>query len=369
MANPLFGQSHCKVTENRTTVINRSAWSEHYNLVALDHPIGVGFSYGTRVNSSRAAAYDAYDFLVKFFRLFPMLSNNKLVLAGGSYGGVYVPHIATIIHEQNTAVAAGRGLPGATFLNLEALMVSNPMSRWALQQRCYYTDFYNASTCATAFERLPFCLEAVQMAYMHDTVALRARAMDVCDNVYPDRIPGRSLENVNVRCDGTLGDCMPETVWAADFMNLPTTKATLGVPAHLNFTFVNRQVHEEFVAEGDMVQQAYLLYEPLLAAGYRLLHYIGKLDANCAWPGVLSMLRLIRSQYQSTFLNAPDLRWRGEDATVRAVGPGAGSFTYVLLDNAGHHVTGDQPELVKKILNHWVKNVPFELERGQRTTE
>lgn len=44
---------------------------------------------------------------------------------------------------------------------------------------------------------------------------------------------------------------MPESAWAADFMNLPTTKTTLGVPEHLNFTFVNRQVHEEFVAEGD----------------------------------------------------------------------------------------------------------------------
>ncbi|GJE90245.1 serine carboxypeptidase-like protein [Phanerochaete sordida] len=370
MANPLFGQSHCKVTENRTTVANQNAWSENYNLVALDHPVGVGFSYGTHVNNSRAAAHDAYDFLVKFFHLFPKLSNNKLILAGGSYGGVYIPHIATVIHEQNIALTLGRGKPGAARLNLDALMVSNPMSdllshkRWALQQRCYNTDFYNALTCTEAFARLPACLEAVQMAYMHDTRALRGHAMDACENVYPDRIPGRSLENVNVRCDGSIGDCMPESVWAAEFMNMPKTKATLGVPARLNFTFVNRQVHEEFVAEGDMVQQAYLLYEPLLKAGYRLLHYIGKLDANCAWPGVLSMLRLIRCQYQTAFLSAPDLPWVGEDATVRAIGPGAGNFTYVLVNGAGHFVTGDQPALVKKILHHWVENVPFELEAG-----
>ena len=55
-----------------------------------------------------------------------------------------------------------------------------------------------------------------------------------------------------MQCDGSIGDCMPESVWAAEFMDLPETKAPLGVPAHLNFTFVNRQVHEEFVAEGDM---------------------------------------------------------------------------------------------------------------------
>ncbi|EKM54920.1 uncharacterized protein PHACADRAFT_197351 [Phanerochaete carnosa HHB-10118-sp] len=371
MANPLFGQSHCKVTENKTTVANPNAWSENYNLVALDHPIGVGFSYGTQVNNSRAAAYDAYDFLIKFFHLFPKLANNKLVLAGGSYGGTYIPHIATVIREQNAALAAGGGVPGATHLNLEAMMVSNPMSdllthkRWALQQRCYYTDFYNTSTCNAAFERLPFCLESIQMAYMNDTVENRALAMAVCEDVYPDRVPGRSLENVNLRCDGTLENCTPETTWASDFMNLPATKATLGVPEHLNFSFVSRQVHKEFVAEGDMVQQAYLLYEDLLRAGYRLLHYIGKLDANCAWPGVLSMLRLVRSQYQSAFLAAPDLPWTSEDATVRAIGPGAGNFTYVLMGSAGHFVTDDQPVLVKKILYHWVENVPFEVEQDQ----
>jgi len=37
-------------------------------------PIGVGFSYGKRVNNSRDAADDVYDFLQKFFILFPQLS-------------------------------------------------------------------------------------------------------------------------------------------------------------------------------------------------------------------------------------------------------------------------------------------------------
>jgi hypothetical protein len=35
-------------------------------------------------------------------------------------------------------------------------------------------------------------------------------------------------------------------------MNLPKTKETLGVPEHMNFTFVNREVHEDFKNEGDM---------------------------------------------------------------------------------------------------------------------
>lgn len=47
---------------------------------------------------------------------------------GGSYGGIYVPNIATVIHEENRAVALGNGQPGAVPINLESLMISNPIS-------------------------------------------------------------------------------------------------------------------------------------------------------------------------------------------------------------------------------------------------
>ncbi|KIP10769.1 hypothetical protein PHLGIDRAFT_115123 [Phlebiopsis gigantea 11061_1 CR5-6] len=367
MINPLFGQSHCRITENATTEPNPNAWSEDYNLVALDHPIGAGFSYGTHVSDSRAAAHDVHDFLVKFMHLFPHLAKNKLILAGGSYGGIYIPHIATVIHEVNIALARGGGTPGATHLNLEAMMVSNPMTdmlshyRWMLQQRCYYTDLYNTTTCDAAYEGLPFCLEAVQAAYMHNTVENRVHAVHVCwTSGLEVRVPGRSTEDVEQRCDGSILGCHPQVGWATEFMNDPKTKATLGVPADLTFSFESDTIAHEFLSQGDRCQQASLLYTPLLEAGYRLLHYIGKADANCAWPGVLSSLKLIPSQYQAEFLAAPDMPWSGHNATLRVVGPGAGNFTYVLMDHAGHFVTRGQPELVKEVLRHWIENVPFQ---------
>ncbi|KAK7018142.1 Alpha/Beta hydrolase protein [Favolaschia claudopus] len=129
MMNPIMAQGPCLSAENGTTKPNPNRWTahvlmqsqEHYNLLALDHPVGVGFSYGQMVNNSRDAAIDTYDFLQKFFRLYPHLSQNKFVLSGGSYGGTYVPHIATVIHEQNLALAAGTG---ARHINLESLMLN-----------------------------------------------------------------------------------------------------------------------------------------------------------------------------------------------------------------------------------------------------
>ena len=42
-----------------------------YHVLTFLQPIGVGFSYGTRVNNSRDAALDVYDFFQKFYALFP----------------------------------------------------------------------------------------------------------------------------------------------------------------------------------------------------------------------------------------------------------------------------------------------------------
>lgn len=57
-----------------------------------------------------------------------MTSRNQFVISGGSYGGVYVPNIATVIHEQNLALKRGAGQPKAIHINLESLIISNPWS-------------------------------------------------------------------------------------------------------------------------------------------------------------------------------------------------------------------------------------------------
>ncbi|KAF7340163.1 SET domain-containing protein [Mycena venus] len=181
--------------------------TEHFNLIALDHPVGVGASYGAKVNNSRDAAIDVYDFLQKFFVVFPHLAQNRFILSGGSYGGMYVPHIATVIHEHNTALAAGKGLAGAIHINLESMMVSNPISdatshyTWLLQTRCYNHDVYNASTCAEMFKLLPTCLDSIRLAQETPgwLVERRAAAHNICIPLQGGDTHGTTLDDVRVK--------------------------------------------------------------------------------------------------------------------------------------------------------------------------
>ncbi|KAI0343369.1 alpha/beta-hydrolase [Trametopsis cervina] len=367
LLNPLLGQSHCMLTPNGTTKSSPYAWTEHFNLVAVDHPVNVGLSFGTPVSNSRDAAYDVYDFLQKFYTIFPHLRKNSLILSGGSYAGTYIPHIATVIHKGNLAIASVPGHATAHRINLESMMLSNPHTdalshyTWTLQQRCKYTDLYNSTVCDSLYERLPFCLDAIQLVYEDPSILdHRVRANTICQTTQLQKLEGRSYDNVNLRCNGTLDDCLPQGVWLSQFINTPKIKQTLGVPAGLGYSLVNQSVHKAFIDAGDIVQPAHWMYPPLLKAGIRLLHYVGKLDANCPWPGTLSMLNLLRSPVQAAFSNAPDLPWTGENATVRAVGEGAGDLTYIFMEDSGHMVLRDQPALVKRIVDHWIVNEPFD---------
>ncbi|KAJ7086820.1 Alpha/Beta hydrolase protein [Mycena belliarum] len=335
-------------------------------------PIGAGFSFGSRVNSSRTAAYDVYDFLQKFFVLFPDLAGNKFVVSSGSYGGVYVPHVATVIHEQNMLIARGRGRPGAIPIHLEALIVSNPFSnpsthfRWMLQYRCMDHHVFNSTDCTRLYAELPACLDSIDLAYERPTVENRRTAWTMCDALNYADTHGTVFEDIRrqARCTPNPNDtvpCHPEFGWVIKILDDPATKAALGLSRDSNFEALNMEVNAEFAAAGDMVQRHDLLYPPLLAAGIRVLHYVGAQDANCAWPGVFSFLKLLPTPFQSEFVSAPDVPWPEKGiATVRSVGSGAGDMTYILLQGAGHF-----PALAKAIVEKWVANEPFLTKGGE----
>ncbi|KAJ7087821.1 Alpha/Beta hydrolase protein [Mycena epipterygia] len=375
LLKPLASQGPCLLTSNGT-VPNPDRVTQHFNMLALDHPVGTGFSYGPMVNNSRDAAHDVYDFLQKFFVLFPHLAKNQLILSGGSYGGKYVPNIATVIQEQNEAIASSKtSSPGAVHINLESLMVTNPFSDpiahyvWLLYFHCELHSVYDAPTCATMYAKLPECLDLTELSlqdvgFSESANSARRTAREACWYIaWGGDTHGVVVEDVRRTCNEEDSlKCFPYFEWIERYMSDPATTRALGIPAFVNFTPLSDAVSQAFESTGDVMLPAHLLYEPLLTKGIRVLHYIGAQDGNCAWPGIFSFLKALKTPFQREFINAPDLPWPTPDsdaATVRAVGAGAGNMTYILVAGAGHFVTQDQPALTKDITERWINNRPW----------
>uniref|UniRef100_N1QQG1 Carboxypeptidase n=1 Tax=Aegilops tauschii TaxID=37682 RepID=N1QQG1_AEGTA len=90
-----------------------SAINFEANLLFLEQPAGVGFSYtNTTADLERfgdeLAAHDAYTFLVNWFERFPQFKGHDFYIAGESYAGHYVPNLAEKIVEQNKKVHKSR---------------------------------------------------------------------------------------------------------------------------------------------------------------------------------------------------------------------------------------------------------------------
>ncbi|XP_017461153.1 PREDICTED: uncharacterized serine carboxypeptidase F41C3.5-like, partial [Rhagoletis zephyria] len=101
---------------NGTLRRNQYSWNTNANLLFIDTPVNVGFSYSTSFNSANSTnstnstttttddlrtAELNYAALQSFYRKFPHLLQNVLILAGQSYAGVYLPTLAMHILERN----------------------------------------------------------------------------------------------------------------------------------------------------------------------------------------------------------------------------------------------------------------------------
>ncbi|RVW29217.1 Serine carboxypeptidase-like 45 [Vitis vinifera] len=87
-------------------VRNEYSWNREANMLYLETPIGVGFSYSTDSSSYAAVndkitARDNLVFLQKWLLKFPQYKNRDLFITGESYAGHYVPQLAELMLQFN----------------------------------------------------------------------------------------------------------------------------------------------------------------------------------------------------------------------------------------------------------------------------
>ncbi|XP_050224356.1 serine carboxypeptidase-like 45 [Mercurialis annua] len=108
-------------------VKNQYSWNREANIMYLETPIGVGFSYSTDTSSygtvnDKITARDNLVFLQRWFVKFPQYRNRSLYITGESYAGHYVPQLAELMLEFNKK---------QKLFNLKGVAVGNPVLEFA----------------------------------------------------------------------------------------------------------------------------------------------------------------------------------------------------------------------------------------------
>ncbi|KAK7817171.1 serine carboxypeptidase 24 [Quercus suber] len=99
--------------------------STEANLLFLESPAGVGFSYtntssNLKDHGDKRTAEDALVFLIRWMSRFPQYKHREFYIAGESYAGHYVPQLAEKIVEYNKALLQPA-------FNFKGFIVGNPV--------------------------------------------------------------------------------------------------------------------------------------------------------------------------------------------------------------------------------------------------
>ena len=178
----LFELGPCTITdEGKNTTFNPHSWTNRANIIFLDQPVGVGYSYssdGSSVNTSPVAGLDVYAFLELFVNRFPKYAQLPFHIAAESYGGTYAPNIASVIHKKNEELAAAPN-PKLARINLASVILANGITDPYIQMASvpdYACDgpypIYDdpeGPQCAALRTKVPTCQRLIKTCYDYNS--------------------------------------------------------------------------------------------------------------------------------------------------------------------------------------------------------
>ncbi|KIO24205.1 hypothetical protein M407DRAFT_77252 [Tulasnella calospora MUT 4182] len=384
----LFELGPCNIADQgRDTTYNKYGWNEFANMIFLDQPVNVGFSYGDRtINNTPAAAEDVYAFLQIFLDGFPKYSKTSFSVAAESYGGHYAPHIASTIHKKNVALKAKSFTnTKSKLINLNSVLIGNGLTEPYTQmasvpkQACdgpypIYDD-PDGPQCQSLRSKVPTCQRLIKSCYNFNSRFTCLPATMYC-NVQlfsPIQQAGLNPYDTRKKCDRSEGAdgplCYRQMSYIETFMNNATVKRELGVEPSIEFKSCNMEVNQAFLGQGDGSKNTAALIPDLLADGVRFLIYAGNADFMCNAIGNLEWMEALDNVFADEFRSAALVPWQtlntGKIAgKVKSAGGGgftAGNFTYVVVHEAGHMVPYDQPEAALDLFTRWLADVPLDL--------
>ena len=293
-------QGPFRPTANGSLELNPYAWNLEASVVFIEQPVGVGFSkaFGNLTYNDSNAASDNVKFVKGFMKLFPQFAANDFFISSESYGGHYMPTLASALVDDG-------GVP-----NFKGFLVGNPLTFLTYRNYGEFGTYaghqllpkplweqYEAAGCRRAPGLVPGALCANITGQMSKlTAGLDPYALDFpkCNDA-PLFEPGRRQRYALMKA--VHGNAYP--YFPTDYQPCTADWAT----AYLSRKDVQDAIHASTYFAGnwsacsDVVSAAYSqedvaapmmpVYEKLLKASppLKMLIYSGDDDAVCATLG------------------------------------------------------------------------------------
>uniref|UniRef100_A0A667YHR5 Carboxypeptidase n=1 Tax=Myripristis murdjan TaxID=586833 RepID=A0A667YHR5_9TELE len=370
---------------------NPYSWNKIANVLYLESPAGVGFSYSddrNYITNDTEVSMNNYLALKEFFRLFPEFQKNELFLTGESYAGIYIPTLAERVMEDASlnlqGIAVGNGMSSyemndnslVFFAYYHGLLGSR---LWAeLQASCCKDgkcNFYNnpdpnCTGSLAEVQRIIYssglnlynlyapCPGGVRHRVSSDGGQLLIRDLGNSFIKWGNGLAGgsklRGLASLykQVRLDPPCTNSTPSSL----YLNNPYVKAALHIsPQALNWTICSAEVNLNY---GRLYMDVRKQYLKLLGAlKYRVLVYNGDVDMACNFLGDEWFVESLHQQVE-----VKRRPWVYSDADGQQVGGFVKEFNniaFLTVKGSGHMVPTDKPVAAYAMFSRFIKRQPY----------
>ncbi|KAF0698427.1 Aste57867_10956 [Aphanomyces stellatus] len=350
----------CTIDANLTTIHNPYSWTNHANVIWLDQPTGVGFSYSTSErdddHNEQDVGRNIYGFLQGFLKKNPKFKTNKFFITGESFGGHYVPAAAHYILLQNRKFFHLTDVP----INLQGIAVGNGMTDTVVQvahtvdmvHNAYNISLVDPAQIPILQIATPRVTELVKKCQAKKSNKACLDARDAWANDLIGPLLDSNRNQYDLREDCTQG-CANHMQSAVTFLNTPAVQAKLHVKPNSTWQAVSYRVYDDFGAD---FMKDYVHFVPeLLAGGVRVLIYAGDADLMCNWIGNEAWTKKMEWPHKTQFNAAPQLPLTVSGAKAGVV-QSSNDLSFVRIFNAGHMVPMDQPEVSLALLSRFLSN-------------
>lgn len=343
--------------ENNISLIdNPYSWNLLANMIYLEAPAHVGFSYSqTPLDFSfndALVARENFNFLTEWFKLFPQFAGNEFYISGESYAGKYVPTLAQLVLEESN-------------FNFKGVLVGNGVTDpyWDSSALSYYPflhghgiipdETYDAlsNDCPTT-PQSKSCLAALQKVQANMN---NVDIYDIYGNCFHQRPIWAANPHIAQDPPGNVPPCT-DAVKATQWLNRNVAKTAIHVKQDIVWSICNEPINIGY-DRGDASMMP--IYLELLGAKKRALVFSG--DTDGAVPYVGSALWTSHLGLNQTSLWR---QWFFQDDVYGTQVAGfateyAEGLTFATVKGAGHMVPQFKPVPAFAMFQRFLSNKPL----------
>ncbi|KAM2274997.1 hypothetical protein ACFX1S_044737 [Malus domestica] len=344
---------------------NDFSWNREANMLFLESPAGVGFSYSENKSfygfvNDDITARDNFEFLRRWFHKFPEYKNRDLFITGQSYAGHYVPQLAQLIIQSKLK------------FNLKAVAIGNPLLEfntdanspaeywWShglisdatfenLTSVCNYSEIFRQEAIRGG-PLSPAC-DAVANQFEREVPAHLINQYDVTLDVCLSSVEAQSFQlRKTVKINVCIGD---ETV---TYFNRPDVQEALHARV-TNWTICSNVGVLQYDMKDHEIPMLPVLGD-LVKSGIRVLIYSGDQDSIIPLTSTRTLVNGLAKDL-GLQTNVPYRVWVQEKQVAGWTQVYSDALSYATIRGAGHEAPISQPERSLLLFTSFLRGKPL----------